>query len=380
MANEKSDEARVLADGGVMGRWWRRLEPRPDQPPEAGPRFLCELCPRECHLKPGQRGFCFVRQATQEGVALRTWGRSSGFCVDPIEKKPLNHWLPGTPVLSFGTAGCNLGCRFCQNWSISKAREMDTVMDLATPRGIARAAVRTGSRSVAFTYNDPVIFAEYALDVAAACREQGVHTVAVTAGYIGDSARAEFFGGMDATNVDIKAFTERFYKRLCYGELEPVKDTLRYLVHETDTWVELTTLLIPGENDSDAELHELCAWVREELGSQVPVHFTAYHPDFKLRTPRTSPATVTRARSIARIEGLDYVYTGNVRDRAGGSTFCPGCGSLLIERDGYTLGHWGLDVKDGSASCASCGHDVPGHFDPRPGTWGSERLPVRIGE
>lgn len=352
-----------------MGRWWRRLEGE-----EA--RFVCELCPRECHLRPGQRGFCFVRQATETGVALRTYGRSSGFCVDPIEKKPLNHWLPGTPVLSFGTAGCNLGCRFCQNWSISKARELDALMDTASPEGIAEACLRTGSRSVAFTYNDPVIFAEYALDVAAACRGVGVHPVAVTAGYIGAGARAEFFAGMDAANVDLKAFTERFYRRLCYGALEPVKETLRYLVRETACHVELTTLLIPGENDGEAEVRELAAWVREALGSEVPLHLTAYHPDFKLQVARTPVSTLFRARELALEEGLRFVYTGNIGDVATGSTWCPGCAALLVERRGYELGRWALDAR---GACVGCGTRIPGRFEARPGAWGARRQPVRLG-
>ena len=374
-----SDEPREhLPGGGVMGRWWRRL-PEGEGAAEGpgGPRFVCELCPRECHLRPGQRGFCFVRQATDSGVALRTWGRSSGFCVDPIEKKPLNHWLPGTPVLSFGTAGCNLGCRFCQNWGISNARETDSLLEVATPGGIARAAVRTGSRSVAFTYNDPVISAEYALDVAAACREAGVHTVAVTAGYISTSARGEFFGAMDAANIDLKAFTERFYKRLCYGALEPVKETIAAVVAEGKTWVELTTLIIPGENDSDAELHALTSWVRESLGPQVPLHFTAYHPNFKLQVAPTSIDALNRARAIARVQGLQFVYSGNVWDTVGGSTFCPHCAALLVERDTYDLGHWGLDAH---GACATCGTAVPGRFEARPGKWGGRRLPVSIGE
>ena len=338
---------------------------------------MCDLCPRRCHLKPGQRGFCFVRQATDQGIALTTWGRSSGFCVDPIEKKPLHHFLPGTPVLSFGTAGCNLGCRFCQNWEISKARALDARMDHATPRAIVDAALRTGSRSVAFTYNDPVIFAEYALDVAAACRPAGIRTVAVTAGYITAQARGEFFAGMDAANVDLKAFTEGFYKRLCYGALEPVKETLTWLVHHSRCWLELTTLLIPGENDGDAELHALSAWVREALGPQVPLHFSAYHPDFQLRSPPTPPATLTRARRIARQEGLWYVYTGNVVDPEGGSTWCPGCGDLLIERDGYQLGRWGLDPAR-PGHCLRCGLGVPGVFEAGPGRWGGRRQPVRL--
>lgn len=347
------------------GRWWHR----------DGDRVVCDLCPRRCHLKDGQRGFCFVRVGTEEGVALTTYGRSSGFCVDPIEKKPLNHWLPGTPVFSFGTAGCNLGCRFCQNWDISKARDMDRLMDSATPDDIVRAALRTGSRSVAFTYNDPVIFAEYALDVAAACREAGVSTVAVTAGYITDEARADFYAGMDAANVDLKGFTEAFYQKQCYGELEPVKDTLRYLVKHTQVWTEITTLLIPGLNDSDAELHALCAWVRDELGPHVPLHFTAYHPDYKVEIPATRVDTLRRARRIGLESGLWFVYTGNAIDPEGQTTWCPQCHAALIERDGYTIGGWRLDAR---GACASCGFVVPGRFEATHGTWGQRRQPVRL--
>ncbi len=308
-------------------------------------------------------------------MILTTYGRSSGFCIDPIEKKPLNHFYPGTPVLSFGTAGCNLGCRFCQNWDISKAREMDRLMDAASPATIVHAARQLGCRSVAFTYNDPVIFAEYALDVARACRSWGVKTVAVTAGYITDEARAEFYSEMDAANVDLKGFTEEFYHRQCYGALAPVLETLRFLRHHTNVWFEITTLLIPGENDSDAELHRAAEWIAENLGPDIPWHFSAFHPDFKMRDkPNTPPETLTRARKIAMSKGLRYVFTGNVHDRAGGSTWCPGCGDLLIERDWYQLGKWALRGNQ----CAKCGYTIPGHFDQRPGTWGSKRQPVRL--
>ncbi len=357
-----------VAQLGHPARWWVRK----------GDRVVCELCPRRCHMKPGQRGFCFVRQAGHDGLALTTWGRSSGFCIDPIEKKPLNHFLPGTPVLSFGTAGCNLGCRFCQNWDISKARDQDRLMDRALPQDLALAAKRHGCRSVAFTYNDPVIFAEYALDVAEACRAAGVHTVAVTAGYISAGARAEFFGGMDAANVDLKAFTERFYKSLCYGALEPVKETLVYLASERKVHLELTTLIIPGENDSDEELYKLASWVRDALGAEVPLHLSAYHPDFKLDRPRTPPQTLQRARTIALMEGLQHVYTGNVHDTAGGSTWCPSCQALLVERDWYELGRWGFDPQR-PGHCGQCGHRVPGVFEAKPGTWGRRRKPVRLG-
>jgi len=350
------------------GRWWR---PLPDR------RILCDLCPRECKLAEGQRGFCFVRQNVDHQMVLTTYGRSSGFCIDPIEKKPLNHFLPGTPILSFGTAGCNLGCRFCQNWDISKSREMDRLMDQAAPEAIARAAQQLGCPSVAFTYNDPVIFAEYAIDIADACHERGIKTVAVTAGYITDRARPEFYAHMDAANVDLKGFTEDFYHRLCFGQLQPVLDTLNYLKHQTSVWFEITTLLIPGENDSDRELNEAADWIAGNLGPDVPWHFTAFHPDFKLLDkPRTPAATLTRARSIALSKGLRYVYTGNVHDAAGSSTYCPKCARRLIERDWYVLGEWNL--KGGG--CRFCGERIPGVFAERPGGWGSRRQPVRLAE
>ena len=348
-------------------RWWT---PLPDG------RIECRACPRLCKLQAGQRGFCFVRQNVGGRMVLTTYGRSSGFCVDPIEKKPLNHFYPGTSVLSFGTAGCNLGCRFCQNWDISKAREFDRLADQASPETIAAAAQKLGCRSVAFTYNDPVIFAEYAMDVADACRAAGVAAVAVTAGYMTAESRPEFYRHMDAANVDLKGFSEEFYHRHCYGELAPVLDTLKYLRHETPVWFEVTTLLIPGENDSERELAQAADWFAANLGPDVPWHFTAFHPDYKmLDKPGTPPATPTRARAIARAQGLRYVYTGNVHDPDGSSTWCPGCGRRLIERDGYELGEWQLKKN----CCAHCGFEIAGHFAEQPGHWGNRRLPVRLG-
>jgi pyruvate formate lyase activating enzyme len=305
-----------------------------------------------------------------------TYGRSSGYCIDPIEKKPLNHFLPGSSVLSFGTAGCNLACRFCQNWDISKSKEIDTLADQASPETIARAAEELGCRSVAFTYNDPVIFLEYASDVADACRARGIHAVAVTAGYVCPEPRADFFSHIDAANVDLKGFTEEFYKRVCGGQLEAVLDTLEYLVHETDVWVEVTNLIIPDHNDSDAELDAMSAWVAEHLGVDVPMHFTAFHPDFRmLDTPPTPPATLSRARAIALRNGLRYAYTGNVHDTDGGSTRCPSCGEVVVERDWYVLGAYGLG-DDGR--CQACGAQIPGRFDGPPGAWGARRVPVRL--
>jgi len=321
-----------------------------------------------------------VRACEGAAVVLTTWGRSSGFCVDPIEKKPLNHFLPGTPVLSFGTAGCNLTCKFCQNYDISKSREFDKLASRATPEMIAEAALRTGSKSVAFTYNDPVIFLECAIDVAKACHARNIRTVAVTAGYICPEPRAEFFAHIDAANVDLKCFTEDFYQKLCTGHLEPVLDTLKYLRHETDVWFEITTLLIPGENDSDGELDAMTAWIAEHLGPDVPLHFSAFHPDWKMMDkPDTPPATLTRARGIAMKNGLHYVYTGNVHDKAGGSTYCPSCGEALIGRDWYQLSDWRIRMGGNrEGRCGKCGEPIAGVFDGPPGNWGRKRVPVRF--
>ncbi|MCA1826150.1 MAG: AmmeMemoRadiSam system radical SAM enzyme [Myxococcales bacterium] len=347
------------------GRYWHALDDG---------RIQCDVCPRYCALHEGQRGFCFVRARENDQIVLTTYGRSSGFCVDPIEKKPLNHFLPGTSVLSFGTAGCNLGCRFCQNWDMSKSREMDTLADAAGPDRIAAEAERLGCRSVAFTYNDPVIFLEYAVDVADACRARGIKTVAVTAGYICDEPRREMYRHMDAANVDLKGFTEDFYRKICFGHLQPVLDTLVYLKN-TGVWFEITTLLIPGENDSDAEIDAMTRWIRANLGPDRPLHFTAFHPDFKmLDKPPTPPSTLTRAREIGLGNGLHYIYTGNVHDESGGTTYCPTCGEPLIGRDWYRLTKWSIT----SGGCRKCGTKIPGVFESHPGSWGPRRLPVRM--
>jgi len=341
-------------------------------------RVQCDACPRFCRLGEGQRGLCFVRMRQNDQVVLTTYGRSSGYCVDPVEKKPLNHFLPGTPILSFGTAGCNLGCRFCQNWDISKSREIDTLSDEASPELIATAAEALGCRSVAFTYNDPVIFMEYAIDVAQACHEKGIKAVAVTAGEICPEPRAEFYSYMDAANVDLKGFTEQFYHKVCSGSLAPVLDTLKYLKHETKVWFEITTLLIPGLNDSDQELEAESQWILENLGPDVPLHFTAFHPDYKMMDIAPTPAaTLSRARQIAIKNGLHYVYTGNVHDHGGSSTYCPDCKKLVMGRDWYRLNDWHVDA---SGKCQYCGCQIAGVFDGPPGDWGAQRLPVRLKE
>jgi len=344
---------------------------RPD-----GDKLRCTLCPRDCRLSDGQRGMCFVRQREGDDIVLTAYGKASGFALDPIEKKPLNHFYPGSSVLSFGTAGCNLACKFCQNWDISKAREMDRLTDEATPEAIARAAQRSGAKSVAFTYNDPTIFAEYAMDVADAVHAAGLSTVAVSAGYIYPEPRAELYAKIDAANIDLKAFTDEFYWKQAAAHLEPVKDTLRYLVQETRVWTEITTLLIPTLNDSDRELHELAQWVAAELGPDVPLHFSAFHPDYKLRDlPATPPATLTRARRIAMGEGLRYVYTGNVHDKEGDATLCPGCGTAVIERDWYEI----LETRlTPAGACARCGTQIPGRFASEIGNFGRKRMRVLV--
>ena len=336
---------------GTTGRYWHQLEDE---------RLQCDLCPRYCKLREGQRGLCFVRGRAGDEIVLTTYGRSSGFAVDPIEKKPLNHFLPGSRVLSFGTAGCNLACKFCQNWDISKSREFDRLQVSATPHWIVNKAIEQDCRSVAYTYNDPVIFLEYAVDVARACREQGILNVAVTAGYVTDEPREEFFNHMDAVNVDLKAFTDRFYWKICGGHLQPVLDTILYLKHETDIWFELTTLLIPGQNDSEAEIEAMSGWIMEHLGPDVPLHFSAFHPDWKMRDIAATPkSTLTRSREIAIKAGLHHVYTGNVHDFSGSSTYCPGCGELLIGRDWYVLSTWNLT---GEGKCRRCGEKIVGVF------------------
>jgi len=357
----------MVPESNFPGRWWHRLDDG---------RLQCDLCPRDCRLHEGQRGLCFVRRMQGGQMVLTTYGRSSGFCVDPIEKKPLNQFYPGTSVLSFGTAGCNLACKFCQNWDISKSREMDTLMDAATPEAIAAAAERLGCKSVAFTYNDPVIFAEYAIDTADACHAKGIQTVAVTAGYIHPEPRREFFSRIDAANVDLKAFTDDFYFKLTGAHLQPVLDTLVYLVKDTNVWTEITTLLIPGRNDSDAELEAECKWIRERLGPDVPLHFSAFHPDWKMRgVPPTPPATLSRARDIALHAGLRYVYTGNVHDEAGGSTYCPSCGETVIQRDWYDIRAYHLDAK---GACAHCGTQLAGRYAKFAKPFGRQRIPVRL--
>ncbi len=364
---EKKVQAIIMQDHHHETKFWHAIENN---------RIQCDLCPRFCKLKNGQRGLCFVRQNIEQQIVLTSYGRSSGFCVDPIEKKPLNHFLPGSSVLSFGTAGCNLSCKFCQNWDISKSREMDKLTSLASPAKIAVAAKQNGCSSIAFTYNDPVIFHEYAIDVAEACRGEGIKSVAVTAGYICAEPRVEFFDAMDAANVDLKSFDEKFYHKITGSHLQPVLDTLVYLKKETNVWFEITTLLIPGQNDSTQEIDNMSRWIVENLGPDVPLHFSAFHPDWKMLDISSTPlSTLKRARIIALNNGVHYVYTGNVHDKHSASSYCHRCDELLIGRDWYELSEWNIDSN---GSCKKCANTLPGVFAEKPGQWGAKRLPINI--
>ena len=321
----------------------------------------CDLCPRHCTLSEGQTGVCGVRTYQNGGVVLLTYGQTTGLAVDPIEKKPLNHFYPGSKILSFGGIGCNFSCRFCQNAATAQSRDLSLLTVSATPDEVVRLAKQHHCESVAFTYNEPIIAAEYVRDVAAACRDAGLKTVAVSNGFISDRHRSAFFDFMDAANIDLKSFSETFYRDYCGGELEPVKETLRYLA-KSKTWLEVTTLLIPTLNDSDQEIGELCDWFVRYLGREVPLHFSAFHPAHKLLTfPPTPAKTLFRAREIALLSGLRYVYTGNIDDPAGQSTHCPQCHQTVIFRNRYAIDEYEIDEE---SCCKYCGQSIAGFFVP----------------
>jgi pyruvate formate lyase activating enzyme len=315
----------------------------------------CELCPHHCVISPGQRGICFVRQNIDGELIQAAYGRSSGFAIDPIEKKPLYHFYPGSDILSFGTIGCNLGCKFCQNCRITKINDESELIIDASPEMIARTAKQQNCRSVAFTYNEPTITAEYSIDTANACHALDIKTVAVTAGYIEGKAREDFFEVMDAANVDLKGFTESFYRRLIRAHLQPVLDTLIYIKKKTNVWLEITNLIIPEENDKEEEIKSMCEWIAGEVGTDVPLHFSAFHPAYQLTDHKpTGLAILKRAYELAKDAGLKYVYLGNVRDEEASATYCPKCNSPLILRHGYSVEIIGLQ-KD---KCAVCGQKI----------------------
>jgi len=365
MGNKKAE----IETENFPTQYWHQL---------ADGRVCCDLCPQHCTLREGKRGNCFIRKNHQGAIVLTSYGRSSGFCIDPIEKKPLNHFYPGSSVLSFGTAGCNLSCQFCQNWDMSKSRQIDTLCNSGTPEQLVQAALNHGCKSLAFTYNDPVIFMEYAIDVAIAAKAHDLKSIAVSAGYICDEPRKEFFQHIDAANIDLKAFSENFYHKICHGHLQPVLDTLRYIKHETNVWLEVTTLLIPDENDSEQELHQLCQWFVENLGVNVPLHFSAFHPDFKMLDKGNTPlSTLLKAREIALSYGMNYVYCGNVHHHDSDTTYCPNCKKPVIARDWYELSDYQLGEN---GHCQHCDHLIAGYFDATKGDFGRQRIPIRINE
>ncbi len=335
---------------GHIARWWEK---------SGEDRLRCTLCPRYCTLSEGQRGFCYIRQNVSGNLIAHGYGSPTGFAIDPVEKKPLNHFLPGTDILSFGSAGCNLGCKFCQNWTTSKAKLDDVHSVDASPEDVISLALQHHVPSIAFTYNDPVIIGEYVIDISQLAKQEHIETVMVTAGYIDPVARKDVFHDISAANVDLKAFTEEFYFSMTGSHLKDIQETLKWIKHETDVWLEITTLLIPGKNDSPDEITRLAAWVASELGTEVPVHFTAFHPDYKLRyLPQTPVATLRVAREIAMAEGLQYVYTGNVHDAEGHTTRCPKCGAVLVQRDWHQVSLFRIR----NSKCPECSFRIAGKF------------------
>jgi pyruvate formate lyase activating enzyme len=333
-------------------RWWEL---------EADGRVHCFLCPRHCRLHSGQAGFCFIRTNHNGKLYSLGYGAPAALQVDPIEKKPLNHFLPGTKVFSMGTAGCNMGCFFCQNWDISKSHQDQVNSQPVSPEDVPLLAQRYGCDSVAFTYNEPTIWGEYVIDICKAARRAGLKTVMVTNGYITREAFHDIYDHIDAANVDLKAFTENFYGKITLTHLEPVLETLQWLKSETSVWVEITNLMIPTLNDDPAETRKLADWILNNLGPDVPLHFTAFHPDFKLQNkPRTPPQTLHRARRIALEAGLHYVYEGNIFSEAG-NTYCPDCGTAVILRSWHDV----LENTLREGNCPNCGCSVPGVWDKR---------------
>ncbi|MDE3179377.1 MAG: AmmeMemoRadiSam system radical SAM enzyme [Acidobacteriota bacterium] len=330
--------------------WWESLP---------NGKAHCYLCPRHCHIGEGQTGFCFIRKNIAGVLYNLGYAQPAALQIDPIEKKPLNHFMPGSRILSIGTAGCNMGCFFCQNWDISKSKADQINSIRLTPSDAARAAIDNGCPAIAFTYNEPTIWGEYVIDIAKEAHRAGLKTVMVTNGYVTRAALFDIYEHIDAANVDLKAFTERFYAKTTLTHLDPVLETLKTLRHETGVWFEITNLMIPDLNDGAEETKELCAWVLENLGDDVPLHFTAFHPDFKLRDrPGTPPETLHRARRIAMESGLKFVYEGNIYSD-GGNTVCPGCKRTVLKR-------WWHKVSDRriseEGSCEFCGERIAGYF------------------
>ena len=322
--------------------------------------IICDVCPRHCRLKVGQSGFCKVRKNTGEKIELESYGHITLPAIDPVEKKPLYHFFPSSKILSFGTYGCNMGCRFCQNYNITKTQNNPFLLPKATPKELVKIAKKYNCKSIAFTYNDPVVFFDYAIDVANLARSEGIYTVAVSAGYICARAREQLFSKMDAVNLDLKSFSRDFYRKNCLADLDVVLDTIKYVHDNTNAWLEITTLLIEGQNDSDNELEAMCKWLVENVGANVPLHFSAFHGAYKFSNmPPTKYTTLKRAYDIARSMGINYVYTGNVINTETSCTYCRKCGAKLIERERFQVTNYNLDEL---SRCKKCSTKLDGCF------------------
>lgn len=323
-------------------------------------KVRCRLCPRHCEIGPGQRGFCFGRMNRDGKLFLSVYGKSTGFAIDPVEKKPLHQFLPGSSTLSFGTIGCNLNCLFCQNSHISRGTKLELLTEEGSPRQIVKGAEDYSCQSVSFTYNEPIVFSEYAMDAADKCHEKGLKTIAVTAGYIEPLPAKDFFSRMDAVNVDLKGFSDYFYRKYCQADLNTVLNTLKFLKNETSVWLEITNLIIPTLNDDEDLIRSMCQWIVKELGKDVPLHFSAFYPCYKmLDLPRTPLPSLKIAYGIAREEGLHYVYTGNISWPEGEATYCPGCGKKVIARSGYDI----LELNLKGNECVYCRAKLAGRYE-----------------
>jgi len=322
-------------------------------------RVKCLLCPRTCELKEGERGNCRVRMNIAGRLQTLVYGRPCAVHIDPIEKKPLYHYLPGSRSFSIATAGCNLHCMFCQNWEISQREpEYTTNIDLS-PEEVVNQALNAGCRTIAYTYSEPIIFFEYAADTGRLAHKNGLLNVWVTAGYINQEPLKEAVSFIDAAHVDLKGITDTYYKNVCKATLKPVLDTIKTM-KDSGVWVEIINLVVPTYNDTKDDFSRLCDWIIENVGVETPLHFSRFWPTYQLKNlPPTPVESLSLARNIAMAKGIHYVYIGNVPEHEGNNTYCPICKKLIIGRQGYVIS--GYNIRDGK--CGFCGHPIPGRWE-----------------
>jgi len=346
----KTSEAQIAKKGFI------RTKLSPYFTPLNGGEVQCELCPKRCRVSKGKRGFCRVRENRDGKYYSLVYGNPCAVHLDPIEKKPFFHVLPATTSFSLATVGCNFECKFCQNWEISQAFPEDVYNYDVPPEMMVKKAKEVEARSVAYTYVEPTIFYEYMVDVCHLVKKEGLLNVCHSNGFINPEPLRNLCKVMDAANVDLKGFTEAFYRDICSGELAPVLETLKTLKKEK-VHVEITNLLIPTQNDEMSGIEKMCLWVKKELGSDTPIHFSRFYPLYKLRSlPPTPVSTLEKARSVALSAGLEYVYVGNVPGHEGEHTYCPKCKKMVIQRSGYMVGE--INLKGGK--CKYCGKPIPG--------------------